>query len=97
MRLIFYAVLLIFIIRALRGLWGGIVEGFNRPANQRGGVPARGVQMMRDPVCGTFVIPERALSLSIGREVLYFCSPGCRDEYRKRTSASTGRVEGRTA
>ena len=97
MRLIFYVVLLIFIIRALRSLWGGIVEGFNRPASSRGGVPARGVQMMRDPVCGTYVIPERALSLSIGREVLYFCSPGCRDEYRTRTSASSGRVEGRTA
>jgi YHS domain-containing protein len=53
--------------------------------------------MVRDPVCGTFVVPERAVSLSVGREIVYFCSVACRDAYRARPSARPGRVEGRTA
>ena len=97
LRLVFFAILLIFVARALRSLWGGIVEGLNQPAKGNGGVPARGVHMVRDPVCGTFVVPERALSLTVGRELLYFCSAACRDAYRTRTSARPDRVEGRTA
>jgi YHS domain-containing protein len=97
MRIIFYIVLLLFIFRALRSLWGGILEGLNQPRRSGGGVPSRGVAMVRDPVCGTFVLPERALSLSVGRELVYFCSARCRDDYRKRPAASSGRVEGRTA
>ena len=97
MRILFYIVLLLIVFRALRSLWGGILEGLNQPARSGGGVPSRGVAMVRDPVCGTFVVPERALSLSVGREVLYFCSARCRDEYRNRPAASSGRVEGRTA
>jgi YHS domain-containing protein len=96
-RLVFYVIVLIFLARALRSLWGGIVEGLNQPAKGNSGVPARGVHMVRDPVCGTFVVPERALSLTVGRELLYFCSVACRDTYRTRTAARSDRVEGRTA
>jgi YHS domain-containing protein len=53
--------------------------------------------MVRDPVCGTFVVPDRAIALMVGRENLYFCSTACRDTYRARPNARTGRVEGRTA
>jgi len=97
MRIIFYIVLLLFIFRAVRSLWGGILEGLKQPAGSRSGVPSRGVHMVRDPVCGTFVVPERAVPLNVGRGQVYFCSARCRDEYRKRPSASSGRVEGRTA
>jgi YHS domain-containing protein len=45
-------------------------------------VPRRGVQMVRDPVCGTFVVPDRALMLLVGRQPIYFCSTACRDKYR---------------
>jgi YHS domain-containing protein len=37
--------------------------------------------MVRDPVCGTYVVPGRALELARGRETLYFCSEKCRDQY----------------
>ena len=67
-RIVFFVILFLFVARALRGLWGGILEGLNQPATPRGGVPSRGVPMVRDPVCGTFVVPERAVSLSVGRE-----------------------------
>ena len=99
-RLLFYAVLVILFARAMRGLWTGVVQGLNGPPSDRSHVPARGVQMVRDPVCGTFVVPDRAVALSVGREHIYFCSVSCRDKYRARPSSHSGHpepVEGRTA
>jgi YHS domain-containing protein len=94
---VFYIVLLMFLGRAALSLWGGIKEGLKGPAGPSGGVPSRGVQMVRDPVCGTFVVPDRAISLMVGRDLVYFCSVACRDAYRSRPSSRSGRVEGRTA
>jgi len=45
-------------------------------------VPQQGVPMVRDPVCGTFVLPERAVSLTDGRTACSFCSNTCRDKSR---------------
>jgi len=42
--------------------------------------------MERDPVCGTFVVPDRELSLRVGQQHLYFCSAACRDKYRAKTA-----------
>ena len=95
-RVIFYAVLIIFILRAARSLWKGIVEGLNQ-APTGAGVPARGVHMVRDPVCGTFVVPEKSLSTGSGRDAVYFCSVKCRDAYRARPVNRSDHVEGRTA
>ena len=86
-RLVFYAVLLILFARAMGRLWSGVVEGLTgQPPGAGAGVPARGVQMVRDPVCGTFVVPDRALMLAVGRQQFYFCSANCRDTYRARTA-----------
>ena len=38
-------------------------------------------QMATDPVCGMSVVPQDALHLQVGGEVVYFCSSNCRDEY----------------
>ena len=69
---------------ALWRLVGGIVQGMTgrRPSD----VPPPAVHMVRDPVCGTYVIPERALVISDGRSQVYFCSVGCRDAYRARSA-----------
>jgi YHS domain-containing protein len=42
--------------------------------------------MVRDPVCGTYVIPDRAVPLLDGSQRVYFCSATCRDKYRARTA-----------
>jgi len=42
--------------------------------------------MARDPVCGTYVVPQHALSISDGRQQLYFCSAACRDKFRAKTA-----------
>jgi uncharacterized protein len=62
----------------------GVTGGKSQPR-----VPPRGVQMVRDPVCGTFVLPERAVTLVDGRSRVFFCSDGCRDKYREKGEAST--------
>jgi YHS domain-containing protein len=40
--------------------------------------------MVRDPVCGTFVVPDRAVMLVEGAQRVHFCSDKCRDQYRAR-------------
>ncbi len=84
LRFLIYAILIILVVRALWRFWNGLKEGMNggRSTTTGAAVPQRGVQMVRDPVCGTFVVPERAVTLSTGRQVVHFCSVGCRDKYR---------------
>jgi len=38
--------------------------------------------LVRDPVCGMLVEPERAVRLEAGEETLFFCAAGCRNQYR---------------
>jgi len=84
-RLVLVLVLSIFVARAFWRLVDGIRAGAagGRP---RGDVPQRGVQMVRDPVCGTFLIPDHAVTIADGRTRLFFCSNACRDKYRAHTA-----------
>ena len=61
-RLALFLVLAVVVARAFWRLVDGILEGVTgkRPDGQ---VPARGVPMVRDPVCGTFVVPDQALTI----------------------------------
>jgi YHS domain-containing protein len=45
---------------------------------------ASGVGLVRDPVCGVFVVPSRALTSGNGADTRYFCSEKCRAEWRRR-------------
>ena len=83
-----YVLIALLVLMAARAVWRlvqGIVEGVSgvRPGP---GAPRHGVQMLRDPVCGTFVVPDRAVSVSEGRQRVYFCSNACREKYRARTA-----------
>jgi hypothetical protein len=83
-------VLLLFILFAIlaRLFWrtvDNVIDGVT--GRQRStGSPKPSVPMVRDPVCGTFVLPDRAVSLSDGSQQVYFCSDRCRDKYRARTA-----------
>jgi hypothetical protein len=79
--------ILVFLILAIRALWrllDGVVEGIVGREKSTG--PRPSVKMERDPVCGTFVVPQKALTLSDGHDRLYFCSAACRDAYRAKTA-----------
>jgi uncharacterized protein len=88
--------LLLFVLATLlaRAFWrlvaGIIVGASGQPpprARSRRGPPERGVQMVRDPVCGTFLPPSSALALTgRGGEVRYFCSETCRQRFQEQSS-----------
>ena len=84
-RFVLLLVLIIIVSRMFWRLVDSFIEGVTgQPRRPR--VPDRGVPMARDPVCGTFVVPERAVSLVNGRTRLFFCSETCRDKYRAKTA-----------
>jgi uncharacterized protein len=81
-RLVLLLILFIFIARIFWRVVDNIIEGAT--GVPRGAPPQRRGQMSRDPVCGTFVLPDRAVSLLDGGARVYFCSDACRDKYRAR-------------
>jgi YHS domain-containing protein len=76
-RWLLFALLFVFVVRALSRLMSGVLEGagYRRPDNQ----PA--VKLVRDPVCGMFVVRSKALTAAAGSETKYFCSEKCRREW----------------
>jgi YHS domain-containing protein len=69
--------LVVFVLRALLRLGRGIVEGMRPSAPP----PPSAVPLARDPVCGTFVVPSRALTGGTGADMRFFCSENCRRTY----------------
>jgi YHS domain-containing protein len=83
--LLFY-VMLFFIARAVWRLLQGIIQGASSSSGtraaagrQRASPPV--MKLTRDPVCGTFVVPGKAVEFVRGRETLYFCSDACRRRF----------------
>ena len=86
-RLALFIVLGIFVARAFWRFVDGISAGVRgRQPRGTSQVPGRGVAMVRDPVCGTFVLPDDARTITDGRQRLFFCSDACRDQYRAQSA-----------
>lgn len=76
-RWIFTLVLIYFIVRAITRFARGILDGMSpRREKQPTAVP-----LVRDPVCGTFVVPSRAVTAGRGPDLRFFCSEECRRTY----------------
>ena len=70
-------ILVLVIARAFWRVVDGILDG------ARGGDRRPGsVKLVRYPVCGTYVAPGSAPSLTDGAATHYFCSEECRAKYR---------------
>ena len=82
-RFLVWALLLLVVWRALRSLISGIVQGASSPP-PAAGPPEKGELMVRDPVCGTFVLPSRSVSMRDRRGTHHFCSDRCRQAYQHR-------------
>lgn len=80
-RLILWAILVALLLRALSRFARGLFEGAGYTRDQRA-VP--GVPLVKDPVCGIFVVPGQALALGSGRDAKFFCSEKCRQAWRAR-------------
>lgn len=80
LRAILEAIVFLLVVRAAWKVLGNIVTitGGARRTTATG--EPRAVKLVRDPVCGTYVSPDSAMS--DGKH--YFCSEKCRSEYTLR-------------
>ncbi len=79
--------LFLFFLFVARAFWR-LVEGVARGAMGEGAAPAppgrRGpaapaaVKMTQCPVCGTYVVPEKAITGVSKGKIVHFCSDACR-------------------
>jgi hypothetical protein len=85
-RFILLLVLFLVIARTFWRFFDGIVRGASGAAPRGGrspGSPAA-VKMSQCPVCGTYVVPGKAVSVASGGSTIYFDSDKCRAEYQSR-------------
>ena len=84
LRYVLIVILLVMVARAFWRMVDGVIEGATgqraRPRQGSGHAPTK---LVRDPVCGTYIVPNAALSLTSGASTHYFCSEGCRTKYRE--------------
>jgi len=83
-RFLIWALLLLVVWRALRSLLAGVIQGASSPRPPKASPPEKGELMVRDPVCGTFVLPSRAVSSRDRSGTHHFCSDRCRQAYEHR-------------
>jgi hypothetical protein len=81
LRILIFVLLVYFASRAIWRLVRGIAEGMSAPRDLQS---PSAVPLARDPVCGTFVVPSRALTAGSGNDVHFFCSERCRQAWTKR-------------
>ena len=82
MLLILKIVLVLFVVRALLMLLRGVMQGIS-PEGRASSAPSRGVQLVRDPVCGVYVTPSKAITERSGIGTAYFCSEKCRAAWKR--------------
>ena len=83
-RTLLMILLLLALARALLRFFGGVVQGATGQATGRGARrPAAPppTKMVQDPVCGTYVVPGKAVTASRGGQTQFFCSEACRQKY----------------
>lgn len=78
LRALLELIVILLIIRAVWRMVGSMVAISARSQRSTTAGEPRPVKLVRDPVCGTYVSRDSALSDGTN----YFCSDKCRDEYR---------------
>jgi YHS domain-containing protein len=83
-----FILIFILILVAVRFFWR-LVEVLLRGVMGAGANSGRGgrptpVKMQPCPVCGTYVVPGKAISIISAGTPVYFCSDKCRAEYQSR-------------
>ena len=82
LRFVALLVLAILIFLVLRAALSGVVAGFR--AGVRGQVPSRTArdELVKDPVCETYVPRRSALARPAGAVTYYFCSRACAERFK---------------
>jgi YHS domain-containing protein len=81
LRALVEAVIFYVVFQALSRMFGGGGSATRTPQAPPRREDASPVKLVRDPVCGTYVSPESALSSRSSNGVAYFCSQTCRDKW----------------
>jgi hypothetical protein len=74
-RIILWIVLITIVVRMVWRFVHAIMEGAGL---LEGSSPPASVKLVRDPVCGVFVVPAQSLTAGSGESTKYFCSEKCR-------------------
>lgn len=83
LRIFLLVVMALFALRAVGRFMGGLSQAARGEA-PRARATDTPVKMMKDPVCGTFVVPGKALSATSDGATVWFCSEQCRDTFTRR-------------
>lgn len=74
---------LLFLLRLALRFISGVVRGLREPADASPGrAPKGGVDLVRDPVCQTYLPRAQALAAVVAGRTQHFCSVTCRDRAR---------------
>jgi YHS domain-containing protein len=98
-RWVLTAIALLLLLRLVLRFVFGLLQGLagpstaSAPAQAGGGRAKIAGELVRDPVCSTYVPRESAIAVTVGGETRYYCSTACRD---KDAAAGTSRM-GRAA
>jgi hypothetical protein len=74
----------VFLARAAWRLIEGVARGAmggEAPGRARQRTQPTAVKMARCPVCGTYVVPGKAITGVSSGQVVYFCSEACRNTH----------------
>jgi hypothetical protein len=84
-RFILLVVLFLVIARTFWRFIDAVMRGASASpqGGRRAGTPAA-VKMSQCPICGTYVVPGKSISLVSGGSTIYFDSEKCRAEYQSR-------------
>jgi YHS domain-containing protein len=77
-RLIFWIIVLAILGRLLWRFMYAIFEGAGMLKERQ---ERNAVKLVRDPVCGTYLVPTSALTTGSGDATKYFCSEKCRQQW----------------
>ncbi len=82
LRFVALALLGVLIFLLLRAALAGVLAGFR--GQVRGGTPSRTArdELVKDPVCETYVPRRVAVARTAGATTYYFCSAGCAARFK---------------
>ena len=83
-KFLFYGVVIYFLYRMFVG---DKKQRQKEAQKERETLIARG-EMVKDPVCGSYVALDNAVRTNNNGEIVHFCSYECRDKYLKQIEAS---------
>jgi len=79
-RLFLFLLLALMAVRSLMRFLAGIAAGAAPERTQRPPQQVMG-HMVKDPVCGTYVVEGRALTAARNGQTAWFCSPACQNAW----------------